>query len=313
MSTRPRLRPSARPLRRADGAVQFGVSRGMVVEGLSRRELALLRLLDGSRDLTELYAAASAAGLGTSRVARLVDELRDRGLLLDEDDWAVRARRHASHVLVAGEGLVPEVVAAGLRAAGVGRVRVGRESVEADLERLAPADPTRVWADTAPSPAPLAEQDRPDVVVLTAIDALPLGVDAPWRAADLAHLPVVVQDPQVVVGPLILPGRGPCLRCLELHRCDRDAGWPALFAQIGCDTPGAVAPQVDADAPLALLAAGFVTTLVGRHLDGGADPLGVSVEASVPWPQTVHRVWEAHPRCPAHPPRTRPLQVERGQ
>lgn len=310
MSTRPRLRPSVRPLRRGDGTVQLGLSAGVVVEGLTGPELALLRLLDGSRSLPELYAAAAEAGIGTPRFTRLVDGLRAHGLLLEDDAWAGRTRRRVTHVLVAGEGLVPEVVAAGLRAAGIGRVRLGRESVEADLERLVRAHATPPGSDPVRPPT---GRDRPDLVVLPAHDVLPLGADAPWRAAGLAHLPVLVQEPRVVVGPLLVPGSGPCLRCLDLQRSDRDAGWPALFAQVGCETSPEVAPRVDADAGLALLAAAFVTALVGRHLDDGADPPGISVEGAVPWPQTVHRVWEVHPRCATHRATPGQPQAERGQ
>ena len=44
--------------------------------------------------------------------------------------------------------------------------------------------------------------------------------------AACAHLPVRMRDGIGVVGPLVLPGRTACLRCLELQRCGRDPGWP---------------------------------------------------------------------------------------
>jgi hypothetical protein len=214
----------------------------------------------------------------------------------------VLERRRRAHVLVTGEGLVPEVLAAGLRAAGVGSVTVGREAVTAWVERI---------TDRGTRPAELT--GLPDLVVLAALEVLPLGEDLPWARADVPQLPVVVQDPRVLVGPLLDPRSGPCLRCLDLHRSDRDAGWPAVFAQIGCADPTAPPAPVDTDAALAQLAAGHASALVGMHLDRQTDPTGVSVETAIPWGQTVHRAWDPHPRCAAHRPETIGATAKRTQ
>ena len=53
----------------------------------------------------------------------------------------------------------------------------------------------------------------------------------------LAHLAVTVRDGTVVVGPLVRPGRTPCLNCLDLHRRDRDPAWPAIAAQLQTTPP----------------------------------------------------------------------------
>jgi bacteriocin biosynthesis cyclodehydratase domain-containing protein len=60
---------------------------------------------------------------------------------------------------------------------------------------------------------------------------------APWHLAfwlrrDVPHLPVVFSDTGVRVGPVLNPGRGPCLYCLELVRTDEDPAWPALATQL---------------------------------------------------------------------------------
>ena len=31
---------------------------------------------------------------------------------------------------------------------------------------------------------------------------------------------------------MVIPGETSCLRCADLHRCDRDAAWPVLAAQL---------------------------------------------------------------------------------
>ncbi len=53
---------------------------------------------------------------------------------------------------------------------------------------------------------------------------------------DLVHLPVAFEPGDTVVGPLIVPGRTPCLSCRDAHERERDAAWPSMHAQlIGAD------------------------------------------------------------------------------
>src|SRR5690606_41330535 len=56
----------------------------------------------------------------------------------------------------------------------------------------------------------------------------------------LPHLPVLVRELDVVVGPLVRPGQGPCLRCLDLHRTDDDPRWPAVATQLTGSPPTGV-------------------------------------------------------------------------
>jgi bacteriocin biosynthesis cyclodehydratase domain-containing protein len=53
-----------------------------------------------------------------------------------------------------------------------------------------------------------------------------------WLRRDVPHLPVVFSDTGVRVGPVLMPGRGPCLYCLELAHSDEDPAWPALATQL---------------------------------------------------------------------------------
>lgn len=53
-----------------------------------------------------------------------------------------------------------------------------------------------------------------------------------WLRRDIPHLPVVFSDAEVRVGPLVEPGSGPCLYCLELGRVDEDPAWPAMACQL---------------------------------------------------------------------------------
>ena len=72
------------------------------------------------------------------------------------------------------------------------------------------------------------------------------------HAARIPHLPVRVRDGAGLVGPLVLPGVTSCLRCADLHRSDRDAGWPAVAAQLRDTVGSADRATVLATAALAL-------------------------------------------------------------
>lgn len=55
---------------------------------------------------------------------------------------------------------------------------------------------------------------------------------APWLRDDVPHLPIVLGDRTVRIGPFVTPGDGPCLHCVELHRRDADPAWPAVASQL---------------------------------------------------------------------------------
>lgn len=49
--------------------------------------------------------------------------------------------------------------------------------------------------------------------------------------AGIAHLPVVLDERRVRIGPLVVPGVTPCLGCHDAHRAAADPGWRALVPQ----------------------------------------------------------------------------------
>ena len=53
-----------------------------------------------------------------------------------------------------------------------------------------------------------------------------------WLRRDVPHLPVLFSDTEARIGPLVEPGAGPCLTCLELERVDADPAWPAIATQL---------------------------------------------------------------------------------
>jgi len=118
----------------------------------------------------------------------------------------------------------------------------------------------------------------------------------------------------VQVGPLVVPGDGPCLRCLDLHRTDADPAWPALLHRLAAapaNRPGELHVPV-----LAGVAAHLAAAMVLGLLDG--EPRRPGLTWQVPLPDAVprERVWVPHPRCgcgddPAQWPFARTEQPDR--
>jgi len=223
----------------------------------------------------------------------------------DADGRAVLARRRGFMVGVLGVDRLGILVASWLATAGVGTVLlsdpgpvlpldvgpgafgwadVGRRREDAGAEIL------RSCAPRVKTSAPAGA--RPHLTVL-----VEHGVANPVRARplvreDLAHLSVVIGDVAVSVGPLVVPGTGPCLRCLDLHRCDADPRWPAVATQV------AAAPREGVETSLAALAAAIAVGQVLAYLDERpVATLGAALEVDAVAAVPIRRGWEPHPEC----------------
>jgi hypothetical protein len=108
------------------------------------------------------------------------------------------------------------------------------------------------------------------------------------------HLAVTIRDGVPVIGPLVPAGGRPCLHCVELHRRERDAGWPgpAPRPRAGEAEPCGVATVLAATA--------LATAEALAHLDGGRpQTLGSAIEIAGPG-RLRRRSWPPHPACPCH-------------
>jgi bacteriocin biosynthesis cyclodehydratase domain-containing protein len=115
----------------------------------------------------------------------------------------------------------------------------------------------------------LADPDdaTPRLVVLVADWIVGPGDAQPWLRRDIEHVPVVVTDRAVTVGPFVEPGAGPCTYCAQLGRADADPAWSAIAAQLwGKPAPALSRLSVSSTAV-------FVARRVLRHLDGGAEAM----------------------------------------
>jgi hypothetical protein len=332
MSNRPRLKNHAQPLRRGPGSLQLGLcpDAGVVLDGLTDAEIAMAEGLDGSRDLQALHIVAAAAGVAADRVCALIATLNEHHLLVDTatdrtwlspvdgpgrhplrtDETAVAiaagyrlagdgldyvAARSTQHVVISGEGDLPSALADLLREGGIGEVSVGANAADMlDLELRG----HQVNRQGATFDAALQPPERPDLVVLTGVGAIRADAGEPWLQRGIPHLPLVVQAHRVQIGPLITGGaEGPCLACMDLHRRDRDAAWPALLSQLSPTWPLCPGAPVNLESTLTAMAVGAAAMIVHTCLDGQPVPGDLSLDLSLPWPAILSRRWFRHPLC----------------
>jgi bacteriocin biosynthesis cyclodehydratase domain-containing protein len=149
---------------------------------------------------------------------------------------------------------------------------------------------TGVQVLTADDPASLANA-QVDFAVATAHFVLPPVLHALWLRRDITHLPVVFSESGVVVGPIVEPGVGPCLRCLELHRRDLDPAWPAVATQLLGRRSGAESPL------LASEGAAAAARLVLERLAGRPAGASVSLRIDGATGERTTQGWHEHPGC----------------
>jgi bacteriocin biosynthesis cyclodehydratase domain-containing protein len=133
-------------------------------------------------------------------------------------------------------------------------------------------------------------QDHPQLAVAIGHHVLPPELHGHWLRRDIPHLPVVLTDSATVIGPLVHPGEGPCLHCLELHRRDADRAWPAIASQL----LGRL--SLAESARSASEAAALVGRIVLGWLNGDQDArAAIRIDAASG--ARTERRWAAHPEC----------------
>ncbi len=321
---RPALKPGLLTVWRNRDTVQIGIDprRAVALTGM-RGAAVLLGLLDGSRDLGQLLAAAGEFGISAEAADRVVALLATGGALHDFPVTAYRAmphglrtrlapelataalahgdgdggarvlaRRQGACVRVEGMSRVGLCVASLLSASGIGMViSTGRSpGTGAGAAGSPPAGGTGL-SDSA---GPAGAARRPDLVILA--DTYRRELPDVLRRAGVPHLAAAASEAIGVVGPLVLPGSTACLRCLDLTRAERDPAWPLILAQLtggradppACDT--VLAAAVGAQTAAQALA------FIDRPVSASAVANG-TLELVLPDWQWRRRTWEPHQRC----------------
>lgn len=125
---------------------------------------------------------------------------------------------------------------------------------------------------------------RPDVALIgSTYTVSPLSYQR-WLANDVPHIPVVIGDHIITVGPRVVPGLTACVACIERHRTDADESWPAIAMQLWgrasrLDSPRS-SPHI----------AGAVLHLL-------ADALGTALRIDTATQHRTFTRWEHHPLC----------------
>jgi bacteriocin biosynthesis cyclodehydratase domain-containing protein len=328
LPARPRVVAGLPVLRRRAGELQIGLDprHARVVEGLPDSVVAAAQRLTGHRTTTDLLADLEP----TDREAftKLINMLLDQGLLEETPTSAARhpgevsaAAVHALHaenhpivrsdlgIVVQGDGRLAVTIACLLAGAGVGWVHVSATGTvqpedtgtgylldDVGQPRLVAARrAVRRVAENVRT-VPFDQAHEPDLVILTdAVVPRPEVVDT-LMDSGVPHLLVRIRDTTGIVGPLVVPGCTSCLRCADLHRCDRDECWPQVAAQLAGQTQLTDLAGTHATAALAVTQALDATA----WLRGGERPPAtceVTVEMDLQDATLRHRGWSAHPSC----------------
>jgi len=247
---------------RAPGVLQVGFDeRSFVLNGVPEQLPRALELLVEPRTAAEV--AARVPGLGVGWVRWLCEHLSTAHLLTSTPS-VVRPS-----VLVYGAGRLATATMSMLRAGGL-------------------------------SPRPLLAD--PDILPEGALVVVAAGTAEPDRTllnrlaeAGTEHLVVRAEPTRAVVGPLVSPATGPCVRCDDLARARLDRSWPILLAQL-CRTPARP------DVGLANWAAATASAQVRSRLAGMPSELvGRSLELGIADFRLRARTWPVQPECGLHP------------
>jgi hypothetical protein len=330
---RPLVHPALARVWRDTATVQIGLdpARALVLSGLNVAETNLLRGLDGRHDYATLRARAIEAGGDASVADRLLDLLHEAGVVIDGDDLPAgdprtdplapdrasvglltgapdggaqaMAARCEQWVEVRGAGRIGTSVARLLDAAGVGRITVvdaatttSHDVCPGGLDRRHVGHPRGSESQrlVRQRTEPATEPASPALIVIAPPPGTVASPAAALLSAGVPHLLAKVVEVTGMVGPLVLPGRSACLRCLDLHRTDRDPAWPRIVAQASQLRPAVAACDVTLAAQVAALTAQQALA----HLDGfTAATVDGTIEIVLPYGLPRRRSWQPHPAC----------------
>ena len=189
------------------------------------------------------------------------------------------------------------------------RVEVHGAGALADtVAELLSGEGVTVARTTAPRGGPVVLPDPPPALALVVADhVVDPALRSAWARRGTPHLALVVGDGRVRLGPVLVPGTGPCLQCVEYARVDEDAAWPALAAQVWGRPAAPLSPW-----RLAALASAATRMLVQRLPSTTQEPgtdqvvfdrddLSVSLLPVAPHPRCACRALPGTGSGPGHP------------
>jgi hypothetical protein len=326
---RPVLCPGLRVLRRSATALQIGVDarRALVVDDCPGLR-AVLAAMDGVRREHEVIDAAVAAGVDQADAAGVLRALSEQAVLTDADElvgpasggnsrgpdlaalsllaWhgrssggavALRSRRRRARVAIVGLGEVGATAARLMAAAGIGELRLSDEV-------RAPAVASELQQSSLETTVELTAAGTDADVVLFAPQGMGSACEADrdlaagYMRAGVAHCVATVRETTGVLGPFVVPGWTPCLRCLDLARADADPAWPAVLAQLVPSAHPVPVSDPPAEIALATLVGAWASVeLLAYVQELPLATAGATLEVALTHPLPRRREWAAHPGC----------------
>jgi bacteriocin biosynthesis cyclodehydratase domain-containing protein len=257
-----RLDPDFPPVWRTPFSVQFGIDRpAVVLQHVSTADERMLGALSVGVPRSGVSMIGLDAGASEQDVRRFLRQLEP---VLRQGPAAAETVR--ATVALAGEGPTLGRISATL-------AQCGLELHRADIDRAATV------------------QFRPDLAVVITHYVLDPGFRGHWLRQDVPHLAITFSDAEVHIGPIIEPGAGPCLYCLELHHTDADPAWPAIASQLLGRLTRSETPLVAAE--VAALAARMVMSRVRN----GPATEPVSWHLDIATGRVLTRLERPHPAC----------------
>jgi hypothetical protein len=320
------MRKAAGLLRLLDGSRDRAQVLGAARELGMNPEMAdrVLGLLAAEGALDDIPASTYDT-LSAALRARLAPELATASLAHGDADGGARtlARRQAACVRVHGASRAGLWMAALLTSAGVGlvisagpaRAQPGQTNRQVPPGPPPASEPPAGLPTGAANPSPPAKPSagrsarstdgsrarprRPTLVILA--DSHGRDLPAALARDQVPHLAASASEAIGVVGPLVLPGRSACLRCLDLTRAERDPAWPLILAQLAGH---AATDPAACDAVLAAMVSAQATAQALAFIDRGPAAVAVisgTLELVLPDWQWRRRTWQLHHRCGCRP------------
>jgi len=244
---------------RTPTSLQFGVAAPVVVlREVTTADEHMVSALTMGISRPGLTMVARACGASDAAVTDLLDRLAPA--------LETRAAATGHTVTLVGAGPTTRRIAEALEGAGV-TVRVAADA------RAAGSEPC-------------------DLAIAVGHFVLAPELHGLWLRRDIPHLPVVISDTSVSVGPVVDPGAGPCLYCLHFYRTDADSAWPALSAQLWGRKSGSESALIVSE-----VAAVASRAALARLEAGHAASAHFSTEIDVDTGRATRREWLPHPEC----------------
>jgi hypothetical protein len=279
-----RIDPAVPLVWRTPDTIQLGIDRPLVVfPGVTDALMQVLEALRRGVPRSGAILLGREAGASDAEMFALLRRLRPVLLGDGEPGQAEPLPPASAPPLVCVDGAGPTA----------NRIRVLLHDLGFDVDSLRNTttagfdprnDPTNRFAEPTPPPAI-------ELAVLIGHYVIDPARHGRWLNRDVPHVPVVFGDGGIRLGPLVEPGSGPCLYCLELARTDDDPAWPAIAAQLLLATAPTETTRASIDV------AAQVVGIVDDRLRGARVLFGESVAIDAVTGKVRRLEHRPHERC----------------